>query len=425
MTVRVAVKALSLSIAVIMSSSALAGTLTDLYNDALINDATYQESRAAALATGTGRALALANLYPSVNLSGTASTRDRFDNTTNGMTLSIEQTLFSMPAWYGYKATESLPEVTQLSIEAADQGLMFRLVSTYLSALKAKNGLEVAKAQERALKRRLDQVNAQFEVGLIAITDVLEARASYDESRALLFTAQSGVESALEAIEEITGQVKVELAPFKAEYPITGITDGSRSEWVRKALKGNLTLRLKKLSETAAGYEAEAYSAQHLPTLSLSHSQLSGDKAFEINGDQSTRLTLSVPIFSGFATTANADKYAYKHSEALFDYEGEVKSVVANTRKLLRDIDASVKTVNARKVALESREKALEAVSQGFEVGTRNIVDVLNAETALYAAQTDYAESRIDHIGLVVEMKSTLGTLNPDDIEALDGWLEY
>lgn len=424
MTVRFAKQALTLSIAALMSSSINAGTLTDLYNDALLNDAAYQESRAAALANGTGRALALANLYPSISLAGTSTSANTFNNSTQGMTLSINQTLFSMPAWYGYKATESLPEITQLSIEAADQGLMFRLVSTYLAALKASNRLEVAEAQERALKRRLTQVNAQFEVGLIAITDVLEARASYDESRVALFTAQSGVESALEAIEEITGQTKIELANFKAEYPITGIADGSRNEWVRKALKGNLALRLKKHAEVAAGFEAEGYSAQHLPTLSLSHSQLSGDKTFERTGDQSTRLTLSIPIFSGFATSANADKYAYKHSEAVFAYEGEVKSVTANTRKLLRDIDASVKTVNARQVALESREKALEAVSQGFEVGTRNIVDVLNAETALYAAKTDYAESRIDHIQLMVEMKSTLGTLNPDDIEALDDWLE-
>ncbi len=340
------------------------------------------------------------------------------------MTLTIDQTLFSMPAWYGYKAANQLPEITQLSIEAADQGLMFRLVSTYLGALKAKNGLEVAEAQERALKRRLDQVNAQFEVGLIAITDVLEARASYDDARASLFTAQSGVESALDSLEKMTGVSSVDLKKIKASYPIEGITEGSESEWVEKALAGNIALRLKKLSEISAGYEAEAYASAHLPTLSFRYNALSGDTAYETRGDYNTSLTLSIPIFSGFETTANQDKYAYKHTEALFAYEGEVKTVKADTRKLLRDIEASVKTVEARKVALESREKALEATSQGFEVGTRNIVDVLNAETALYAAKTDYAEARIDHIALVTEMKSTLGTLSPADIESLDSWLE-
>ncbi len=73
---------------------------------------------------------------------------------------------------------------------------------------------------------------------------------------------------------------------------------------------------------------------------------------------------------------------------------------------------------------MQSREKALEATSQGFEVGTRNVVDVLNAESALYAAKKDYASARLDHIALVMKMKLTVGTLSPSDIEELDDWLE-
>ncbi|NRP09818.1 MULTISPECIES: TolC family outer membrane protein [unclassified Marinobacterium] len=425
MNARFTKQSLAISIATLISASTQAGVLTDLYNSALKNDASYQESRALALATNTDYDIALAELYPSAAIVGTSTKSEPSGTTTNGLALSISQDLFNMSAWYGYKAAKQIPEITQLSIEAADQGLMFRLVSTYLGALKAKNGLEVAEAQERALKRRLDQVNAQFEVGLIAITDVLEARASYDDARASLFTAQSGVESALDSLEKMTGVSSVDLKKIKASYPIEGITEGSESEWVEKALAGNIALRLKKLSEVSAGYKAEAYASAHYPTVELSHSAFNGENDYEQrNGDSSTRLTLTIPIFSGFATTANQDKYAYKHTEALFAYEGEVKTVKADTRKLLRDIEASVKTVEARKVALESREKALEATSQGFEVGTRNIVDVLNAETALYAAKTDYAEARIDHIALVTEMKSTLGTLSPADIESLDSWLE-
>ena len=424
MNARFTKQSLALSIATLMSASTQAGVLTDLYNNALQHDTSYQESRASALATETDYDLALSELYPSAAIRGTSTKSEPSGTTTNGLSLSISQDLFNMSAWYGYKAAKQIPEMTQLSIEAADQSLVYRLVSTYLNALKAKNGLEVAEAQERALKRRLDQVNAQFEVGLIAITDVLEARASYDDARASLFMSQSGVESALDALEKMTGLSDVELQKIKANYPIEGISDGSEAEWVEKALAGNIALRLKKLSEISAGYKAEAYASAHYPTLELSHSALSGERDYERSGNGSTALTLTIPIFSGFATTANQDKYAYKHTEAVFAYEGEVKTVKADTRKLLRDIEASVKTIDARKVALESREKALEATSQGFEVGTRNIVDVLNAETALYAAKTDYAEARIDHIALVTEMKSTLGTLSPKDIETLDSWLE-
>ena len=151
---------------------------------------------------------------------------------------------------------------------------------------------------------------------------------------------------------------------------------------------------------------------------------LSGEKTYEARGDQTTTIRLSMPIFSGFETAAKADKYANLHEQALFNYEGEVRTVRSDTAALVRDLESSAKAVDAQAVSVQSREKALEATSQGFEVGTRNVVDVLNAESALYAAKKDYASARLDHIALVMKMKLTVGTLSPSDIEELDDWLE-
>ncbi len=71
MNARFAKQSLALSIATLISASTQAGVLTDLYNSALKNDASYQESRASALATETGYNIALSNLYPTVGMTGT------------------------------------------------------------------------------------------------------------------------------------------------------------------------------------------------------------------------------------------------------------------------------------------------------------------------------------------------------------------
>ena len=427
MTSRFVKKALVTSLATLIATSAQAGVLADIYQQALKNDATYQASRAEAAAGDAGLAIALSNLYPDITLNGSSTSTRVGESTTEskGATLSIDQTLFSMPAWYGYKAADTLPAITSLKLAAADQSLITRTVNSYIGALKAKSALEVAEAQERAVKRRLDQVNAQFDVGLTAITDVLEAQATYDSARVGLINAQSAVRNSLEALEKLTGNTAPEIKDLKANYPITTLDSKSASEWIDKALSGNVALQLKKQAEISAGYEASAYASAHLPTLSLNHSMLSGDKAYEQQGvDQVTTIQLTMPIFSGFETTAKADKYANLHEQALFNYEGEVRTVRSDTAALVRDLESSAKAVDAQAVSVQSREKALEATSQGFEVGTRNVVDVLNAESALYAAKKDYASARLDHIALVMKMKLTVGTLSPSDIEELDDWLE-
>lgn len=426
MTSRFVKKALVTSLATLIATSAQAGVLADIYQQALKNDATYQASRAEAAAGNAGLAIALSNLYPDITLNGTSTSTRVAGSTTEskGATLSIDQTLFSMPAWYGYKAADTLPVITSLKLAAADQSLITRTVNSYIGALKAKSGLEVAEAQERAVKRRLDQVNAQFDVGLTAITDVLEAQATYDSARVGLINAQSAVRNSLEALEKLTGNTAPEIKDLKANYPITTLDSKSASEWIDKALSGNVALQLKKQAEISASYEASAYASAHLPTLSLNHSMLSGEKTYEARGDQTTTIRLSMPIFSGFETTAKADKYANLHEQALFNYEGEARTVRSDTAALVRDLESSAKAVDAQAVSVQSREKALEATSQGFEVGTRNVVDVLNAESALYAAKKDYVAARLDHIALVVKMKLTVGTLSPSDIEELDDWLE-
>ena len=95
-----------------------------------------------------------------------------------------------------------------------------------------------------------------------------------------------------------------------------------------------------------------------------------------------------------------------------------------NTRSLVRDIETSVASVDARLKSIESRETALEATEQGFEVGTRNVVDVLDAENALYVARQNYVDSRLGHIKLQFALKQTIGTLAPEDLATLDNWLK-
>ena len=428
MTSRFVKKALVTSLATLIATSAQAGVLADIYQQALKNDATYQASRAEAAAGDAERAIALSNLYPDVTIYGTSSHSEATNgSTTNsrGTELEFSQTLFSMPAWYGYKAADTLTEVTALNLNLAEQTLISGTINTYIGALKAKSGLEVAEAQERAVKRRLDQVNAQFDVGLTAITDVLEAQATYDSARVGLINAQSAVRNSIEAIEKLTGNTAPEIKDLKANYPITSLSNKNTSEWVNKALSGNIALQLKKQSEISAEYKSSAAASAYLPTLGLSHSIYDGNTAFQSrNGDSTTAIRLTMPIFSGFETSANVDKYANLHQQALYNYEGEVRNVRSNTASLVREIESSAKAVDAQAVSLQSREKALEATSQGFEVGTRNVVDVLNAESALYVAKKDYASARLDHIALVIKMKLTVGTLSPSDIEELDDWLE-
>ncbi len=73
---------------------------------------------------------------------------------------------------------------------------------------------------------------------------------------------------------------------------------------------------------------------------------------------------------------------------------------------------------------MASSRTALEATQAGFEVGTRTIVDVLNSQFALYAAITNYYQSRYAYIGNVLQLKLAAGSLQVQDLEEIDQWLQ-
>ena len=99
------------------------------------------------------------------------------------------------------------------------------------------------------------------------------------------------------------------------------------------------------------------------------------------------------------------------------------RTTVTNARSLHLTVNNDVQRVKARAQSIISSSSALDATQAGYEVGTRNIVDVLNAQNTLNAAERDYANSRYDYILNVMRLKEQAGLLSPQDVYNLDTYL--
>ena len=95
-----------------------------------------------------------------------------------------------------------------------------------------------------------------------------------------------------------------------------------------------------------------------------------------------------------------------------------------DTRNLYRAVATDVVRVAARFEAIKSARSALEATETGYEVGTRNIVDVLQAQNLLFRSQFDYATSRYDYVLNLLRLKETAGVLDERDIAELNNYMD-
>ncbi|MBU3068999.1 TolC family outer membrane protein [Aestuariicella sp. G3-2] len=451
---------LTLGLAGVMSLCALnlhADTLQDIYLRALENDHQLKADTAAYEAGKEALTIGRAALLPQINAEASYAESEQTnigssvfsqgapneydaESESESYSVSLTQPLFNMAAWFGYQQGIALSEQAEAQFSADQQALIVRTSEAYFNVLRAIDNMTTAQAEEKALSHQLEQTKQRFDVGLTAITDVHEAQAAYDNATATKLEAQGNLGIAFEALEVLTGRPENTVAPLVENFPVIRPEPLTRSEWVDFALENNYSLKVAELNAKASEENARARASGHLPTVTASYSYSnrndtntdlffgsgSGPTANDsrIDDHSTIAVQLNVPIFSGMRVSGER-RQAYSQSmQAKELYNKTQRDTIQATRSLHLSVVANVAQVNARKQAITSSKSALEATQAGYEVGTRNLVDVLIAQQNVYSAQRNYDDARYGYIINMLQLKQVAGNLTPEDVQQLNRWLD-
>lgn len=428
----------SLALALAMANSAHALDLAEAYVKAQTNDPRWSAARNTYLADDASTAVSRAGLLPSVVASGSMS-KNKLDTSSAGSidfdatqwSAKATQPIFNANAWYAYQGSRAVSSQAEARYQSAEQDLALRVSQAYFAVLSAQESLAYSESEEAAYGRQLDQAQQRFDVGLIAITDVLEARASYDGSRANRITAEASLSTARENLSVIIGEAPDKLAPLKPDAPMIKPVPADPESWVKLARERSPEIRVAEQSYQAARAAMQQSRSGYLPTVDVyaSYSDVDRKTAYlalvsQNGATTSYGLEANWALFSGGGTYAASKQASYRAAAAQDNLVGTEKQVVNNTRTAFLNVSADSYRVDARKQAVASNESSLAATQAGYEVGTRNIVDVLLAQRNMYAAKRDYASSRYDYVINSLKLKASTGQLSEVDIKALNAWLD-
>jgi len=448
----------AITLALLLSNSSQAENLIDVYRAALQNDPQFLASQARSDAAKEGIAIARSVLLPQIGATATASNTDgdssrtfigeetlqpitvsgSSDTDANSISLRLDQQLYHHDSWIGLSQAKKRSTQAELAYTGELQGLVTRSAQLYFDVLAAQDGVELAQSELESIGKQLEQTKQRFNVGLIAITDVHEAQARYDSAQFNMIVAQNTLDNANESLRQITGSYYTKLNRLRVDLPLTTPEPASADDWVKVAEENNVSLRALRLGVDVARDEVKRQRAGHYPTLDLSanYSDRSEDSTSTQDGipgsfpgsqdsDGTTvGVTLSVPIFSGFRTSALTDQASANFVVASQDMEKQHREVVRDSRSSYLGLNAAISSVTALTQAELSAQSALEATQAGFEVGTRTIVDVLQANSNLYQAKRNLWKARYAYALNVLKLKTAAGTLVEDDLVKVNSWLE-
>lgn len=416
--------------------------LLTIYNLAQVNDPTIQAAKEAQLAAQEAIPQARAQFFPVI---AAVTNNQAIDTNTLGSLnshnyqLTLAQPIFYYQQWVQYAQADDQVMQANAVYASAEQSLILRTITGYFNVLKATDALRYARAQKTAFAKFLEQSEHRFKAGLIAITDVEIARARHDNASALVIAAENELANQKEKLREIICFPVETLITLKPELEMISPEPQNIEQWVAIAIEQNYDLKAADYKVCAARKDVRLSQGGHMPTLTVngvyenysnnsSSSNISENPAF-INApgttyETSIALNLTFPLFNGGAIKSKTRQAMHTFQKIEKEFETLYRQVESNTRQAFRGTLTQISQAEALKQAIVSNKAALKATNAAFTVGTRTIVDVLNAQSDLIKAEQDYAVARYNYILQSIQLKQAAGTLNPDDVCVINAWLQ-
>ena len=301
------------------------------------------------------------------------------------------------------RAAKSRVEAGRATLSAVEGDVFTQAVSAYMDVIRDRSVVELNQNNVRVLTTNLEATRDRFEIGDLTRTDVAQSEARLQLGRSQTAVSQGRLTASEATYRQIIGHAPGVLAPPPPLPPLPTTSD----EAVRIALTDNPDLLSISRELVAAGYDVNVARAGRLPTVSATATgdyvnQLTGSTGISIDpttgipvrgGRTGTAsavgLTANLPIFQGGLPAARIRQAQALQGQAQEQLIATERAVVQTTRAAFAAYDAAQKAIQSSTVAVQANELALEGARAEQSVGTRTVLDVLNAEQELLNSQVD------------------------------------
>lgn len=434
-----------LAFSLLFNSSAYSHGLLQVYQLAAKKDPQLQQAFADFKSVQQNVPIAVSDLLPEVTLNAGIDYDKVLDFTDlrAGENPSINSKFFSINATQPLFYWDRIHRYLQSNIEAekaihdlevAKEDLLLRVSEAYFAVLEAEDLLEFVSTERKSVNQLYKESLERFNVGLIPIADVDEAKARLDLTTADEIQAQNDVQNRYDELIEIIGEdvnhAKILTPKFKPSSPKP--TDVKK--WLKMAMARNHLFTSQKLNRDIVEKNEDIAFAGHMPSVDANaqYRGVNSSRSLQVDDISTAEGYLNsfggsiegrIEIFGGLGTQAAVEQAEFNTKAEGYVTERVKRETISNTRQAYRNVITNIKQIQALEQGVISSYSALEATKASYDVGTRASIDVLDRLTDLYDQKQRLSSARYQYIQNVLELKRLAGVLTNKDILTIDKWL--
>jgi len=419
------------------TNSVNANNLFDIYQAAKSSDPLLKQSINQQESTKEDLTQAYATLYPSISATGTLSKNystnlsgGDYDYDKQTYSLSLSQTVYDHRAFVARDMAELLVESGESDLKLAQQALILRVTNAYFDVLLADDSYQLNQHELKAISRQLEQAQQRYEVGIIAITEVLTAQAGYDKTLASSLKSENDLKIAHEQLKEITSTTFDHLAQLDNELSLLPPEPQDINHWVNLALENNPSIVSLSHQRDSMKKNIKLKKAERYPSVNLSanyqYSDTNGplSSSARAGSDAGINLSVSLPIYRGGNISSQVRQSQYDYEVIHSKLDELQRSIARQTRNYYLSVLSNIAQVKALKQAVISAQSSLDATEAGYNVGTQTIVDMLNIQQDLYEAKQQLSAAQYNYVKAMIALKQTAGVINEQDLADTSQWFK-
>lgn len=255
--------------------------------------------------------------------------------------------------------------------------------------------------------------------------DVRESSARRDLARADLIKAEDALIVSRRELQEMLGRVPVQLSGLRPDFAPQPLSPATEADWLAMAIANNAEIRSGQEGLRVADHEIDRTFGGHLPTLDLVAARRKVDAETISTRNQSSLTTaigiqLAVPIYSGGLVGAQVKQARHNHDRAVQELAATRERVAVEVTRQYQAVVTGAQRIEALVLAVQSSAEALKATDMGYQMGTRSVIDVLDAEEQSYRSQLDLTQARLEYVLARMTLAGAVGRLDASVIDTVD-----
>ncbi len=403
-----------------------AENLIEALVDAYTTNPGLQAERARLRAIDERVPQALSNWRPTVTINGKLGL-ERADRTsaagvktvTNGEPRSADLTI-SQPLFRGFRTHAQTERARQQVVAqrarlvASEQDVLLDAVTAYMNVVRERALLELNISNVRVLERQLEATEDRFQVGELTRTDVAQAESRVQRAVANRVNAEGELTSAIAGYVNVIGH-----EPGDLEFPANlGGLPAAETDAVDAARVNNPDVISAEFDERAAQADILLVRGELLPTLTLNGSISRNDDGADRTEATTRSLTasLKVPLYQSGAVFSRLREAKQTASRRRSEVADSQRGAIEQATRAWDSLVTARARITAFEAEVRAQEIALDGVQQEARVGSRTVLDELDAEQELLDARVNLVRAERDEIVASHDLLSSVGRLTAEDL---------